>query len=270
MTISPAADHRIRGYTRGLAVLCAVVALASVVVVVLPALERQQSLIAERPWVQEERPEATREHDGAIWAAEGSARVVLPEELRGRPIELSLVDDDDGGPDVEAWLGDERTPETPRYLGGLWGTQPLPLAAYEHSELWIVSPHAWRMRIVPIDPTPLKQVASGETDAVLVYTGEVVSGTVTWGATGTLFVIARTVEGYESLAITGGDPSLEAGGSAEFTWAASPFVVIEVSAYDGIDWTIELDDAPASATPGAGPGTDPSIDSSIPGDEATP
>jgi hypothetical protein len=262
-TISPEADHRIRGYTRGVALLGAVVALATLAAVVLPTLERQQSLATERPWVQDERPTATREAGDAIWAAEGSARVVLPQELRGRPIELTLVDGE-GGDDVEAWLGDERSAEAPHYLGGLWGTQPLPLAAYEHSELWIVSPHAWRMQIVSLDAAPLVDGASGNTDAVLVYVGDAVSGRVTWGATGTLFVIARTVEGYESLAITGGDPALETGGSAEFTWAASPFVVIEVSAYDDIEWTIELDGV--SATPGA----DPTATPSAPTDGATP
>jgi hypothetical protein len=206
--------------------------------------------------VGDERPVATRDGSDFVWAADGSARIVLPDALRGRAIELSLVDEN--ADDVEAWLGDETSTEPPRYLGGLWGTSPLPLAAYARSELWIVSPHAWRMQIVPIDPTPLEGVARGTTDAVLVYAGDAVSGTVTWGATGTLFVIARTIDGYESLAVTGGDPALEQGGSTEFTWTASPFVVIEVSAYDGIEWTIELDEPQAVPTPTGGPSGDAS------------
>jgi hypothetical protein len=256
-TISPGADHRIRGYTRGVALVSAVVALATLAAVMLPAVERQRSLATERPWVGDERPVATRDGSAFVWTADGSARIVLPDALRGRAIELSLVDED--ADDVEAWLGDETSTEPPRYLGGLWGTSPLPLAAYARSELWIVSPHAWRLQIVPIDPTPLEGVASGTTDAVLVYTGGAVSGTVTWGATGTLFVIARTIDGYESLAVTGGDPALEQGGSTEFTWTASPFVVIEVSAYDGIEWTIELDEPgpDAGVTPAPSSGTTP-------------
>jgi hypothetical protein len=249
MVLTVEAGDRIRAFTRGMAVLSAVVALATVAAVVLPAVERQASDEVRRPWEAESAVDAAREPGGSVWGAEGSARIVLPEELRGRPIELRVVEADDDG--LEVLLGDASAPDDwPRYLGSVWEGLPLPAAVYADSVLWVTTEHAWRMEVAPLEPTPLDSAASGDTDAVLVYTGAATGGTVGWSGEGLLFVVVRTLEGYDASVVSGdGDPAAGAtSGRERVDWTASPFVVIEVSAYDGIRWTIELDDAGPDAT----------------------
>ena len=271
MSYPHAADHRIRRYTRGITVLGAVIAVMTVGAVVLPTVERENSLQTQRPWTSENPVDAEREPGGAVWSASGSARITLPEELRNRPIELGYVAAGDDG--MQAYLADTRDPEHgPEYLGNVWDSMPLPIASYAGSELWIVAKEAWRLEILPLDVDELVSSASGDSDAVLVYTGEATSGTVSWSGTGLLFAVARTVDGYQSLAVSGdGDPDAPpAPGSARFEWTASPFVVIEISAYDGIEWTLELDESGpgAGATPAPSSGVTPGPTSDT--DEATP
>jgi hypothetical protein len=259
MTDPLAGDRRIRRFTRGIAVLSAVIAFLTVGATVLPTVDRENSRQTQRPWVTEGPAHAEREAGGSVWSAAGSARVTLPDELRDRPIELRYLEAGDDG--IQAWLGDVRTLDSaPEYLGNVWESQPLPMAAYADSELWIVSKHAWRMEILPLHASELGSSASGTSDAVLVYTGEASSGTVSWSGEGLLFAVARTVGGYQSLAVSG-DGNPDAGptsGRAVFEWTPSPFVVIEISAYNGIEWTIELDESAPDegVTPHPTPDTD--------------
>jgi hypothetical protein len=271
MSYPHAADHRIRRYTRGITVLGAVIAVMTVGAVVLPTVERENSLQTQRPWTSENPVDAVREPGGGVWTASGSARVTLPEELRNRPIELVSVERSES--DVQAYLGDASDPHRiPEYLGNIWDLEPTPIASYADSELWIVAKDAWRLEILPLDVGEFVSPASGDSDAVLVYTGEATSGTVRWSGTGLLFAIARTVDGYQSLAVSGdGDPDAPpAPGSARFEWTASPFVVIEISAYDGIEWTLEVDESgpDAGVTPAPTSGVTPTPTSDT--DEATP
>lgn len=269
MSYPHAADHRIRRYTRGIAVFGAVLAVMTVGAAVLPSVERENSRQTQRPWVSESPVEAVREPGGSVWAASGSARIILPEELRNRPIELGYIEAGDDG--IQAWLGDVRSLErAPEYLGNVWDTMPLPMAAYADSELWIVSKHAWRMEILPLDATELGSSASGTSDAVLVYVGGASTGTVSWSGEGLLFAVARTVGGYQSLAVSGdGDPdAAPTSGRTRFEWTPSPFVVIEISAYNDIEWTIELDESTSHGEATPSPTLTPTPDATS--DEATP
>lgn len=234
-TVSAAAGRRIGRYSVVVAVLSVLVAIATVLAVVVPQIERELRRAIDQPWIAEEPLLAQQEADSSVWGAASSARIELPEELRGRPVELRLVE---AGSSVSAFLGDRALEGSPRYLGGVWSSGPMPLAAYEASELWITSRDPWRIEILPIDPSELDGAASGSEDAVFVHRGTESSGTVTWNGEGSLYVIARTTEGYETLLAS---TRAGSGGAYRFEWEPSPFVVIQVSVYDGARWTIELD-----------------------------
>lgn len=248
MTIPLGAERRIRDVARGVGALGVAIALATIAGVVLPGIERELEQEARNPWREPAPLEAQREPGGTVWAAEGSARITLPDELLDRPIGVRLVDEVDDT--VYAYLGDAVDGDRPFFLGSVHEYEAMPFAAYADSELWITSRHAWRVEILPVAGVELHDSANGDDDTVLVYRGRATSGTITWGPKGTLFVIARSTAGYESLATTGGDPDDERGGTVRFTWTESPFVVIEVSAYDGIAWEIELDEVPGDEVPG--------------------
>lgn len=247
MTITAGADRRIRNVARGVGVLSVVIALVTVAGVVVTGLEREAEQQSRNPWDEAAPLEAQREPGGAVWAAEGSARITLPAELLDRPIGVRLLNE--AQETVHVYLDDDVADTRPSFLGSAVEYEPLPLAAYANSELWVTSRHAWRVEILPIEATELEQAARGADHAVLVYRGDATSGTISWSAGGPLFVIARSVAGYESLVTTGGDPNDERGGTLRVDWTESPFVVIEVSAYGGITWEIELDEAPADTAP---------------------
>ena len=247
-TLSATADRRIRVFTRVVAALATVCVVTAVALVASAVVERARWDDARGPWLDTGHLDAVRAADGITWSAERSARIALPPELRDRPIALRLSDAE--ALDVEAWLDDGRDDTSPRFLGFVSRRSDLPLASYADTRLWIVSTEPWSMTIMPLEATPIEEGAHGVADAVLVYSGEATSGTVSWGAVGSLYVVARTVDGYQSIVLTGGDPAEEPGGSERFSWTASPFVVIEVSAYDGIAWELELDPVPGGeATP---------------------
>lgn len=242
MTITAEADRRIRRVTRGVGALSVVIALAAVAAVVVPGVERDLDRAASSPWRDADPLEAQREAGGLVWAAEGSARITPPAELTDRPVELRLLDGEHDK--VQVHLGDASGDSSPPFVGTLFADSSLPLALYSGSELWVSTRQPWRIEILPIDPTALEHSASGNSDALLSYRGPATSGVVTWDGAGSLFVVARTVEGRESLASIGGDLDERHDGATSFTWAASPFVVIEVLAFGDLEWEIRLDVPP--------------------------
>jgi hypothetical protein len=200
-----------------------VAAVASLVGVLAPAVGREAASGVEYPWLGDPVVVATPDADGTAWSAATSARVDLPERLRDRPIELRLPEDSEV--DVSIFLGDHGRPDrSPAYAGSLWAGEPLPIAFYATSELWVSSPGPWLLEIVPIEPEVLGETAGGADDAVFVYRGAASTGTVTWVGEGSLYVTAHTTDGYESLASADG----EGEGLRRFVWQPASFVVIEV------------------------------------------
>lgn len=239
-TTTTPAEHRIRNVARVVGVLSFVIAIATISSVVMTGVERELNEQSRNPWREAVPLEAQREPGSSVWTAERSARITLPAELRGRPIELQMVDETEVV--VYAYLDNGVADDRPSLLGSVSDHAAMPIAAYENSDIWITSRHPWRIAIRPVDPLELESSANGNSHAVFVYRGDATSGRVSWGSRGTLFVTARTIAGYESLVAESGADRRGPGGDS-VTWTASPFVVIEVKSFDAT-WSIDLDVGP--------------------------
>lgn len=239
MKIAPDADRRIRRIAGRVGVVGGGIALATALVVV-PRISLGPDP-AQEPWERDRPVDATWARDPLrmVWEAEGSARLSLPAALADRPLALQLRE---AVPDmVLAYLGDQEPAHRPHFLGSVHAGEELPFVAYPGSVLWITSQHPWRIEVTLIDPPELEHAVSGTTNAVFVHRGPATSGTFTWGPGGSFSVVARTVEGYESLVASADEPDGRTGGTKRISWAASSLVVIEVLVFSEVEWEFRLD-----------------------------
>lgn len=234
------AARRIRDVAGSVGVFSVVVALAIVGTLVTTSIDRER---AEQERLSSPKPIPLAERQGIDfrWSADGSALIVLPAALRGRPLEARLVEslrgvaygylEDGDGDDERPLLGDLRTYWTP-------------FASYTDTDLWVTSGDRWSLEIRPLEGVEVEGSVTGTHSAAFVYRGDATSGRIVWEEHASLRVDAWTIDGYERrVAETRGLPG-EGPGEASFSWTASPYVVIQVSASSGVPWTLVVDDAP--------------------------
>jgi len=240
MHLSTAASTRIRRFSWVTALVVVAVVSALVATAVGPSVSRALHPEREHPWRGDPVVEATAEAGGTVWAAEGSARVALPEELRDRPLLVQLVGDDRDR--VNLMLGDRREPTSwPHFLRIAYDAWAYPIAVYSFSELWVVSEGPWRLEFRPVEATRIVDTVSGTGDAILAVGEGVTSGTVRWSGEGSMILNASTVGGWTSLVNAGGAPDDPAGGEATVTWEDSPLVVFDLASGGDVRWTFEVD-----------------------------
>ncbi len=235
MSVSREASHRIRRFSIGVGVLAAVSAVASVAIVVGAGMAHEAQLAMRSPWLQETIVEAEQAAGTHEWSADGSARIALPDELRGVPLSFDLT----SGSSVDVFLGDVTDPDSsPRYLGGGYPSSMLPFGAYADSEVWVAARGPWTATLTPLDTEPVAQEASGDADDVLVIAGDVSTAHLRWEGDGRLWVVVRTLGGNDQMHSSEDEGS----GAVDLEWTPSEFVVIEIHAYDGVRWTVTVDD----------------------------
>ena len=235
MSVSAAASQRIRRFSTGVGVLGAAAVVASVTLLVGATVARDAQTVRQTPWLQETIVEAQRTAGSSEWSAGGSARVTLPEALRGVPVGIELTSEGS----IDVYLGRATGPtSSPAYLGGAYRGSTLPFASYADSELWIVAPASWSATLTPLDAETVIAQASGDADAVLVVGSDVSSAHLSWVGDGWLRVVARTRDGYQRMHSS----EDEGDGAVDIAWTPSEFAVFEIYAYDGVRWTLTLDD----------------------------
>ena len=239
MTVTPEATQRIRRFSNRVGVLAVVAGLLAVAFVVVATVAREAQRARQEPWKQETIVTAEYSAEGSRWSADGSARVTLPEELRGVPVRVVT----EGELRLQVYLRAETEPHTsPVFVGGVSARSPLPFAAYRDSELWIVATGPWSITIEPLNVEAVAGEASGDTDTVLVVDGDVSSAHLSWQGDGWLNVVVRARDGYEHVHSS----EDEGDGAVDIRWTPSEFAVFEIYAYDGVQWTLTLDDPAAT------------------------
>lgn len=240
MQLSAAAGTRIRRFSWGTALVVLAVAAALVATAVTPSVTRALHPEREHPWLGDPVAEATAEAGGTVWAAEGSARVALPDELRGQPLLVQLLDEHRGG--VNLMLGDRRDPDGwPKFLRIAYDSSAYPIAVYSFSELWVVAEGPWRLEFQPIEVRSVDDTLTGTGSMIFTVPEGATSGTVRWQGDGSIFLTATTVEGWTPIMDSGGGPDAQLEGEIAVLWPDSPIVVFDLASYGDLRWTVEID-----------------------------
>ena len=217
-----------------------ILAAAVVVIVVIGAVvtfAAQSSMYSSRgdsaPWLDDEIVRA--EQDGDVFSSDRSALVVVPEELRGEPIQATMLNDD-GQMQSLYRLDAEGIVIS---LGWVDVDLPGVFAVFDDDELWVVGDGPWQLELAPADARDFESVAQGSDDAVLVYRGDATAADVRWTGDGALFVDVVGASGWDPM-VSG--ESSDTGGRERLMWPATPYVVFAVTVYGDVAWTLAVDE----------------------------
>jgi hypothetical protein len=252
--VSPAATRRIGVanavlWIAGSIVLVVVGATAAYAFVVAP-FTGGGLLGGDYPWEADQPLVATQTVD--VWSADASGVIRIPaaeftepleaEVAGGGPLDLYRTDPDDGQTSTDDYF----FPVPIGYLSAD-GTQII-VPTGDDLELWVGAGQAWRLRLTPLDATPMDDSgASGKGNAYLIYAGDAVSANFTYIGDGIFFVTIYTAFAQE-YPITETDDV-----SQRVSWDPGSYVVIQIeSSSDGGAWAIDIDEL-APSTPAATP-----------------
>jgi hypothetical protein len=199
--------------------------------------------------------------DGRTFSADGDAVIRVPSASTD-PIQIAQVTDVDvrlsmtasGDIDPAVPAEDREWPETVGYP-----EDDIPIVAFPYAgtlELWVEADEAWTLTIADLAADEITDTASGQGNALLVYSGESVSATFEFAGEGIFFVTTFTREGGEESLI------IDSGALTErHSWQPSESVVFRIeSDADRGAWVVDIDsyaeDEP-SPTPSASTGTEP-------------